>query len=347
MPIRRPPAFARVTAEIYYTCDVLAAHFSQPRQKMKAPILAILACGLLFATVATVVGADLSPTDVRNAIDLGVKYLKQCSGPQHREMVGLLLCMRVESPPFVRWPCSTPAKARKRPTSRKRSDYLRKLHSTLTYVVSLQTMVLCRATPVADQDMIAHNVEWLETTQVRGDPADLKGGWSYGLLPNGQSGVGDASNSQFALLALYEAARVAENRQIHFKIQRETWERARAYWRVNQYARRGLGLLQDPPAHRQHDLPGIASLVITGDVLHEPDARVSGDQIDGCYQAAAEDQNRIERGIEWLRQHFTVQEEPAQHDLRQPALALLLSLRAGACGATHRAAQDRRERLVS
>ncbi len=55
---------------------------------------------------------------------------------------------------------------------------------------------------------------------------------------------------------------------------------------------------------------GIASLVIAGDVLHEPDAKVSGDQIDGCYRASSEDQDRIERGIDWLRRHFTVQANP-------------------------------------
>ena len=51
-------------------------------------------------------------------------------------------------------------------------------------------------------------------------------------------------------------------------------------------------------------------MVIAGDVLHEPDAKVSGDQIDGCYRAPSEDQDRIDSGIEWLRRHFTVQANP-------------------------------------
>ena len=38
---------------------------------MKPPILAVLACGLLLASTVTVVGADLSPGDVRNAMNLG------------------------------------------------------------------------------------------------------------------------------------------------------------------------------------------------------------------------------------------------------------------------------------
>ena len=55
---------------------------------------------------------------------------------------------------------------------------------------------------------------------------------------------------------------------------------------------------------------GIASMVIAGDMLHEPDAKVSGDQIDGCYRAPSADLDRIDSGVEWLRKHFTVQGNP-------------------------------------
>ena len=55
---------------------------------------------------------------------------------------------------------------------------------------------------------------------------------------------------------------------------------------------------------------GIAGLVISGDMLHEPDAKVSGDQIDGCYQAPSEDQDKIDRGVDWLRRHFSVKANP-------------------------------------
>ena len=39
-------------------------------------ILLLLACGLLLASAVTVVGTDLSPDDVRNALNLGIRYLK-------------------------------------------------------------------------------------------------------------------------------------------------------------------------------------------------------------------------------------------------------------------------------
>ena len=63
---------------------------------------------------------------------------------------------------------------------------------------------------------------------------------------------------------------------------------------------------------------GIASLVIAGDVLHEPDAKVSGDQIDGCYRAPSEDQDRIDRGIDWLRRAL---HRPGQSARRRPPAA--------------------------
>ena len=66
-----------------------------------------------------------------------------------------------------------------------------------TYVVALQTMVLCRAEPQRDAFQIGQNVKWLESMQIVTGPT--KGSWGY------PSPDGDNSNSQFALLALYEA----------------------------------------------------------------------------------------------------------------------------------------------
>ena len=188
--------------------------------------------------------------------------------------------------------------------------------------------------------------------RLKSGPADRKGGWSYGAMPNERSISADGSNSQFALLALYEAGRAAESGQISVTIHRDTWERVRTYWINNQ--------IEDGPSGQDGSwgyykpmegtgsmtCAGIASMVISGDVLHEPDAKVSGDEIDACYRAPSEDQDRIERGIDWLRRKFSVHANPPSRIRRRP-LALLLSLWAGACRTAHRAAQDRRVRLVS
>ena len=192
-------------------------------------------------------------------------------------------------------------------------DYLRELRPRTTYVVSLQTMVLCRATPADDQDVIGHNVEWLEETQLKGGPPDRKGGWSYGAMPGERSGAGDGSNSQFALLALYEAGRAAEAGQIHVTIHRETWERIRTIGSTTSAMTEPTapGVTTRPARHRQHDL---CRHCRAGDLRRRPPRtrrqRSTATQIDGCYRAASEDQDRIERGVDWLRRHFTVQSNP-------------------------------------
>ncbi len=68
-----------------------------------------------------------------------------------------------------------------------------------TYPVALQTMVYCRADPSRYLPQIQENVQWLAKTQIQG--GSDRGGWSY---PGSNA---DNSNSQFAVLALYEAER--------------------------------------------------------------------------------------------------------------------------------------------
>ena len=55
---------------------------------------------------------------------------------------------------------------------------VRKLKPELTYVTSLQTLVLCAAEPKKDLDAIRRNVKWLEETQLH--TKDRPGAWSYG-----------------------------------------------------------------------------------------------------------------------------------------------------------------------
>lgn len=279
---------------------------------MKRAIFAILATGLLLVPEITVVGADLAPGEVRKAMDLGIRYLQSEQTPngtwseypgQQGGITALctLALLNAEENPLDD------------PTVKKALDYLRKLRPTTTYVISLQTMVLCRATPKDDQLVINHNVEWLEKTQVKDKnaPPDRKGGWSYGTPPNERSIAGDGSNSQFALLALYEAGRVAESGQISLNIHRETWERVRTYWINNQREEDGSwGYYKPMDGTGSMTCAGIASLVISGDVLHDPDAKVTGDEIDGCFRAPSEDQDRVDRGIDWLRRHFTIHANP-------------------------------------
>ena len=70
---------------------------------------------------------------------------------------------------------------------------------------------------------------------------------------------------------------------------------------------------------------GITSLVIAADKVQSSDARVVGDRIECCVTRNAGDADRIERGIEWLGQHYSVTRNPGSG-----TLAALLSLRPGA-----------------
>ena len=72
--------------------------------------------------------------------------------------------------------------------------YLRTVEPKKTYVVSLQTMVLIQAGQEIDKKQIRDNVNWLLETRT-------PNGWRYGKDNQGP----DASNTQYALLALHEA----------------------------------------------------------------------------------------------------------------------------------------------
>jgi hypothetical protein len=276
---------------------------------MNRSFVALLVFAILLASAVTVIGADLSPDDVRKVMATGVRYLKDHESPSGRwteyggqeggitALCTLALLNAGESP--------------QEPHVAKALKYLKTLEPRSTYVVSLQTMVLCRATPADDQLIIARNVQWLEDKQIKSGVGDRIGGWSYGFASSNNSVSGDGSNSQFALLGLYEAARAAESGQIDVTIRRDTWDRVHKYWMANQRQDDGSwGYYRPLPGTGSMTCAGIAALVISGDVLHEPDAKASGDQIDACYQAPAQDQDAIDRGIDWLRQHFTVQVNP-------------------------------------
>src|SRR5208282_4401915 len=139
--------------------------FSPMRQEMKLPILALLACTLLLVSAVAVRGADLSPDDVRNSLKLGIRYLEAAQhhngtwseyGGQEGGITALCTLALLNA--------GVPLNEEH---VEKALNYLRDLRPKTTYVISLQTMVLCRATPAADQDVIAQNVQWLEGSQIK------------------------------------------------------------------------------------------------------------------------------------------------------------------------------------
>jgi hypothetical protein len=248
---------------------------------------------------------DIDAKQVRQAIDKGVAYLERAqdphsgSWPDHATYVGgtTALCT------LALLNCGVPVHDEH---IQKALNFLRPLKPTMTYPVSLQTMVLCMAEPEKDFITIRNNAKWLEETQIKEGPR--RGAWSYPGI-----GGGDNSNSQFALLALYEAERAGVS------VPLETWKMALDYWKSAQNADGSFNYYKvpgarNPPASGSMTCAGLTSLVIASGRLSAGDAQAQGDQIRCCgsEDAADDSTERIASGLQWLgrRDIFTIEQNP-------------------------------------
>jgi hypothetical protein len=181
---------------------------------------------------------------------------------------------------------------------------IRRLEPEMTYATALATMVLARAEPQRDLSLINRNVKWLEGKQITSGPR--KGTWAY------PEGFGDNSNSQFALLALYEAERVG------VVVSDETWRLAKIHWERDQNDDGSWSYPFRAPSPAAYPgtgsmtCAGISSLVIAADRIRASDAKVTGDQIDCCIAQSSDDDDRIDRALRWLRRYFSVSSNPKQ-----------------------------------
>lgn len=242
-------------------------------------------------------GSDLNKSEVRQAIDRGVAYLKgkQRPGGDWRESFSVLpeggttaLCTLA---------LLNSGAAADDPAIISALQKLRTYERESVYVVALQTMVFCRATPKKDGLRIKENVRWLEGCQLTGGPN--KGGWRYGR----NRGNGDPSNTQFALLALHEAERVG------IKANDQTWRLAHNYWLKLQQPNGGWSYSSSPPSPSgSMTCAGIASLAITSGRVGGGDADVVDGQVRCCTRKS--DNEAMENGIRWLERNFSVERNP-------------------------------------
>ncbi len=275
---------------------------------MKLLTPALVCFGVLLVPSVAVVPAELSPEAVRSAIDRGVANLEQCQRTDGnwgefrggQGFPGGITCLCTLA-------LLNSGVDPQDPHIQNALQVIRRLGPPLgtpfTYVVSLQTMVLCRAEPKKDQLRIGKNVKWLVDRQIN-DGGPRSGAWSY------PTGNGDGSNSQFALLALYEAERAAEAGLIQVDIPRATWDRAKAYWTKSQNSNGSFGYFRPLGGTGSMTCAGIASLVIADDMVRQPNARVVGDKIDCCYHRGDADADPIENAMRWLERNFTVESNP-------------------------------------
>jgi len=193
-------------------------------------------------------------------------------------------------------------------------EYVRRLGHRSTYVVSLKVLALAAADPKRYRAEIQSAVDWLVEHQ------SATGAWGYGTPPPAAMAeirIGgaleqakdearlrqqyerpDASNSQFALLALAEADRVGA------RVPARTWQMADRHFRASQLPGGGWGYVyHDPDPEEAYG--SITAAVLAGLYLcHERLASTEPAETTADRLAV------IERGIEWITQRFTLKENP-------------------------------------
>lgn len=102
-------------------------------------------------------------------------------------------------------------------------EYLVKLEPKKTYVVSLQTQMLCRMKDKKHLPQIQKNADWLLEKAVK--KGDSLAGWSYPAHE-----LADGSNTHFAVVALHAAA------QAGAKVDAKVWEQVRDLYARTQTA---------------------------------------------------------------------------------------------------------------
>lgn len=177
-----------------------------------------------------------------------------------------------------------------------------------TYGVSLQTMVFCTADPARYLVQIRRNVKWLESAQKKSGLH--AGGWQYTQTPP----AADNSNSQFALLALYEADRAARELGMDSLVDSKTWKLAHDYWIKGQNGDGSWGyIVQDQNGTGSMTCAGIAATILARNRLLPGDARVTDGQVICCGNQT--DDDAVERGLQWLARNFDVNVNPGSRSL--------------------------------
>lgn len=250
----------------------------------------------------------LDPREIRQAIEQGIQFLKgrqRDNGNWDEYQVE-----RVGTTALVVLAMISCGVDKDDPSIQRAMNYLRLFRGRdagQNYAISLQTMVFCLVDPDRDRILIRENVEFLEKTQVR-NGSEHDGGWHYVPRPPISS---DLSNSQFSILALYEAERVG------ISVHRETWQKAYRYWDQTQnpngswdYTPAPDGGCRNTSGRGSMTCAGIASMVITSGVLGSGGASVKGENIVCLQKTNHRAAAKIEAGLNWLANHFSVSQNP-------------------------------------
>ncbi len=193
------------------------------------------------------------------------------------------------------------------PATRKACDFLRgfgplDLHST--YAISLQTMVFSAVDPVRNQVRIAANADWLQRAQIRpGDPQPWPGAWTYDDPTRGKPA--DNSNTQYALLGLFAASEAG------VPVKPEVWQLAASHWMKSQKGDGGWAYNADfKDSTATMTCAGVSSLIVSERGRYQGQEYLQGEEIKSCGRWTVN--RNVERGIDWLANHFRVDENVSQ-----------------------------------
>ena len=174
------------------------------------------------------------------------------------------------------------------------------LDRSSVYSVALMTMVYC----LADSEnlgRIRDCVAYLVRSQNSGDSSQKWiGGWSYGMKGRRP----DASNSQFALLALHEATLIG------IQVDQRVWQRAGWYWQELKNPNSGFGYTDNNRINTgSMTCAGISSSIIIDENLPKKVPLANGSIL-----CCTEDDRleAVESASNWLAQNFTVRQNPAE-----------------------------------
>ena len=173
-----------------------------------------------------------------------------------------------------------------------------------TYDTSLMIMALVAAHDGArDHARILQLTHRLEQCQIKtGAGAGL---WTYQTAPN-PSSDGDRSNGQFAVLGLRDAAEAG------IPVDRATWRRIDEHWRREQKQDGSWGYsAADNRTRGSMAVAGLATLAITARMLRDHDRDEHNGRPNCCPGDRTDE--AIERAVDWVTGHFTVERNPGYH----------------------------------
>jgi hypothetical protein len=177
---------------------------------------------------------------------------------------------------------------------------------TRNYFLSLRIMVLALADPGGEKyrrELVADVRHLLDNQFSEGAQ---RGGWAYDKVRS-QFALPDASNSQFAILALHEASRVG------VEIPQQHWQWAREYW-LKCFDPSSGGFYYRASSRGEllgsMTCAGISSWIIINENLASEQPEFEGDRAICC--RPSQEGDVVEASIDWLVRNYTVRANPVR-----------------------------------